>query len=75
VVEFARLKDAERECFDTIGTRLALPESEVDALIDAGAKLLLEHPEFKRFVADTGGSAPASPQVPNVRAWCRPAAD
>lgn len=75
MVEFARLKDAERACFDTIGTRLALPESEVDALIDAGAKLLLEHPEFKRFVADTGGAAPPVPQVPSAHAWCKTAAD
>ena len=43
----------QRDYFNDLPTSFKLSKEQVDKLIDVGGKLLIEHPEFKRFIADS----------------------
>ncbi len=58
-VRFESIPDArERESLQGIGTRLQLPEDEVDRLVYWGAKLLRDSPEFAKFVEEVDVDRP-----------------
>jgi NTE family protein len=44
-----------RQYFNQIPTSLSLNDEQVDHLIAAGRELLLNHPDFRRFIHDLGG--------------------
>jgi NTE family protein len=46
--------DERRDWFNQIPTGLSLSDEEVDGLIQVGRELLLNHPEFRRFMASVG---------------------
>lgn len=50
---FDNLADAQsRDYFNSLPTSFKLSKEQVDKLIDAGGKLLEEHPDFKKFIAE-----------------------
>ncbi len=55
-VSFAQLKDkAELDYLNDLPTTFVLPDEAVDRLRAAAAKIVLEAPEFRRLLKDTGG--------------------
>ena len=48
----------ERAFFNQVPTRFTLPDTTVDRLIDVGARLLRESPEFRSLLADVRADAP-----------------
>jgi len=52
-LSFNNLSDeTEKDFFNNLPTSFALRESEVERLIEVGGRLLCEHPEFTRFIAE-----------------------
>jgi len=50
---FNNLSDEqEKEYFNNLPTSFNLSETEVDRLIDIGSRLLVEHPEYKKFMGE-----------------------
>ncbi|MCW5771065.1 MAG: patatin-like phospholipase family protein [Rhodospirillaceae bacterium] len=71
VIEFDALADArERECLKRIATALDVPDAAVDALRDAGRRLLAAAPEFVRYVRDQGGTMASLDPVPGHTRYC-----
>jgi NTE family protein len=71
MVDFDTLpNDAERACFKRIGTTLALPEEEVDALREVGRRQLAAAPEFRRFVRAHRGEESALADLPAAARFC-----
>jgi hypothetical protein len=48
----------ERAFFNQVPTRFALPEATVDRLIDVGARLLRESPEYRALLIEARASQP-----------------
>jgi len=52
-LSFNNLSDEnEKEYFNNLPTSFALNETDVDKLIEVGGRLLVEHPDYKRFMDD-----------------------
>jgi hypothetical protein len=50
---FNNLSDEqEKEYFNNLPTSCNLSETEVDRLIEVGGRLLIEHPEYKKFMGE-----------------------
>ncbi|MCW5772417.1 MAG: patatin-like phospholipase family protein [Rhodospirillaceae bacterium] len=71
IVDFEALPNAaERTCFKRIETSLDLPEEQVDALREAGRRLLAASPEFRRFLAAHAGEPGTLPALPAAAKFC-----
>ena len=52
---FDNIDDAqERDYFNNLPTSFKLSRQQVDKLIEAGGRMLSEHPEFKKFIEENG---------------------
>ena len=61
-ISFRNIPDEEkRRDFLAMLPKLFLPENDVNDLIEAGRNLLACDPEFRRLVADLGGTVPVCP--------------
>ncbi len=71
LVDFEGMADpAARACFKRIETSFVLPPDQVDALRDAGRRLIAAAPEFRRFLHDHGGTMRALAPVPGAARFC-----